>query len=194
VALCYARVMTPRPAFAAAVALALAASSPGRAQPPPAVAPAPTGTGIATCIWNALPNATRAALVASGPTIDDIGKAVGDMNPALMELAKSQCPAAPSKAVEDAAREAWAGVVMSRWAEGQLAQRYHVAPADLTRDWAKVPASARDQIATGFDKTPEASRPAIAPLAAQLKLTDPGALDLLSAWAIAQIRLAAVTQ
>src|SRR3974390_34785 len=105
--------MTPRPALAAAVALALAASSQGRAQPP-AVAPAPTGVGIATCIWNALPNATRAALIASGPTIDDIGKAVGDMNPALMELAKSQCPAAPTQAVNDAAKEAWPGGVMSR--------------------------------------------------------------------------------
>ncbi|HVN01162.1 MAG TPA: hypothetical protein VMT68_13205 [Caulobacteraceae bacterium] len=185
-----------RPLAATLIATTLLAGA-ARAQPPAPAAPPPpstppTGIGIARCIWDALPAATRAALIASGPSIDDIGKAVGGMNPALMALAKSQCPTAPTPAVEGAAKEAWAGVVMSKWSEGQLAARYRVTPADLARGWARVPAPARSQIAAGFDKTPEESRPAIAPFAQSLKLTDPPALDLLSAWAIAQIRLAAI--
>jgi hypothetical protein len=184
--------MMARPAiFPPLLALAaLLFAGPALAQPPPAQPATPLA--IARCIWDALPSTTRAALIASGPSIDDIGKAIGAMNPALMELAQSQCPSAASQADEEAAKDAWAGVVMTKWSEGELAARYHVTPAALTRAWARLPAAPRAEIAAGFDKTPEAARPAVAPFAAQLGLTDPPALDLLSAWAIAQVRLAAL--
>ena len=126
---------------------------------------------------------------AAGTSVFRNLKAIGDMNPALMQLAQSQCPSAATPSEEEAAKDAWAGVVMTKWSEGELAARYQVKPADLARAWSHVPGASRSAIAAGFDKTPEAARPAIAPLAGQLKLTDPAALDLLSAWAIAQMRL-----
>ena len=144
---------------------------------------------IARCTWAALPERTRAALIASGPSIDDIGKAVSDMNPALMELAQSQCPAPATPQIEAASKNAWAGTVMTHWAEGELAARYGVTPAALTAAWSRVPADQRRQIAAGFDSTPEAVRANVAGFAAALRLADPIALDLLSAWAIAALRL-----
>lgn len=112
------------------------------------------------------------------------------MNPTLIQLAQSQCPAAPTPQIEAASREAWAGVVMTNWAEGELAARYAITPAALARAWSHVTPGQRRQLASGFDATPEASRGNVASFAAELQLTDPAALDLLSAWAIAQIRLA----
>jgi hypothetical protein len=174
------------------VVTALAAAilgGPVAAQTPPAPASPLT---IARCTWAALPAATRAALVASGPTIDDIGKAVAGMSPALMQLAQSQCPSPATREIDDAAKDAWAGTVMTNWAEGELSSRYRVTPAALALAWSRVPAAGRRQIAAGFDKAPEAVRGDVAGFAAQLRLTDPGALDLLSAWAIAQTKLAAL--
>ena len=55
-----------------------------------------------------------------------------------------------------------------------------------------MPAASRRQIAAGFDKAPEAVRGDVAGFAADLGITDPIALDLLSAWAIAQTKLAAL--
>jgi hypothetical protein len=136
---------------------------------------------IARCTWAALPDRTRAALIASGPSIDDIGKAISNMNPALMELAQSQCPSPQTPQIETASKDAWAGTVMTHWAEGELAARYGVTPSALTVAWSLIGA--------GFDSTPEAVRANVAGFAATLRLTDPVALDLLSAWAIAEIRL-----
>jgi hypothetical protein len=175
-------------ALAAALGLGVTGGTAG-AQPAP---PPPGPLAIARCTWAALPATTRAALVASGPTIDDIGKAVGGMSPALMQLAQSQCPSPATKEIADAARDAWAGTVMTSWAEGQLASRYRVTPGALALAWTRVPPAARRRIATGFDKPPEAVRGDIAGFAAQLRLSDPTALDLLSAWAIAQMKLAAL--
>jgi hypothetical protein len=175
----------------AVIVLAAALCGPAAAQTP---APAPASPlAIARCTWDALPARTRAALVASGPAIDDIGKAVSEMNPALMQLAQSQCPSPATREIDAAAKDAWAGTVMTNWAEGQLASRYRVTPAALALAWSRMPAAARRQIAAGFDKPPEAVRGDIAGFAAQLRLTDPVALDLLSAWAIAQMKLAALS-
>ncbi|HEY3800000.1 MAG TPA: hypothetical protein VGL58_16755 [Caulobacteraceae bacterium] len=175
--------------LAALAALLMLTAGPAAAQvsPPPVSALA-----IARCTWAALPERTRAALIASGPTIADIGKAVAGMSPALIQLAQSQCPAPATAEIGEAAKDAWAGRVMTNWAEGELAARYGVAPAALARAWSRAPPAARRQIAAGFDKPPDAVRPDVAAFAAQLRLTDPAALDLLSAWALAQIRLAAI--
>jgi hypothetical protein len=178
----------PRPLASIAAILTLAAGPVAAQAPPPTVTP----LTIARCTWASLPDRTRAALVASGPSIDDIGKAMSDMNPALMQIAQSQCPSAPTRQIEAASREAWAGVVITNWAEGELAARYAVAPAALARAWSHVSPAQRRQLASGFDATPEASRGSVASFATDLRLTDPAALDLLSAWAIAQIRLAAL--
>jgi hypothetical protein len=158
----------------------------------PSPAPPPGPVQIARCWWSALPNTTRAALVKAGPGIDDIGKAVTAMSPSLIALAESQCPIPSSRQVDEAAKDAWAGVVMTSWAEGRLKADYGVSQAALTRAWARVPASERRALIAGFDQTPEAVRPHVASFAASLKLTDPTALDLLSAWAIAELRLAGI--
>jgi hypothetical protein len=158
------------------------------AQTPATAAPA-TPMAIARCTWAALPDRTRAALIASGPSIDDIGKAVADMNPALIELAQSQCPSAATPQIEAASKDAWAGTVMTHWAEGELAARYSVTPAALAGAWSRVPPDQRRQIAAGFDSPPEAVRANVAGFAATLRLSDPIAFDLLSAWAIAETRL-----
>ena len=171
--------------FAAALAAPAAAQAPTPASPV-------TGMAIARCIWAALPDRTRATLIASGPTNDDIGKAVSGMNPALMELAQSQCPSPETPQIEAASKDAWAGTVITHWAEGELAARYSVTPAALAVAWSRVPPDQRQQIATGFDSTPEAVRANVAGFAARLRLTDPIALDLLSAWAIAEIRLSSL--
>ena len=161
--------------------------------PAAAQTPAPASAlAIARCTWSALPATTRAALVASGPSIDDIGKAVTGMSPTLMQLAQSQCPQPTTQQIYDDAKDAWAGTVMTNWAEGELSSSYQVTPAALALAWGRVPAAARRQIAAGFDKAPEAVRGDIAGFAGELRLTDPTALDLLSAWAIAQIKLAAL--
>jgi len=168
--------------------------APAAAQtPPPAVAPPPAGPlAIARCTWASLPATTRAALIASGPSIDDIGKAITGMNPTLMQLAQSQCPTPATREIDEAAKDAWAGTVLTNWAEGELSARFHITPAALARAWSRVPAASRRQIAAGFDKTPDAVRGAVAGFAADLGITDPIALDLLSAWAIAQMKLAAL--
>jgi hypothetical protein len=83
--------------------------------------------------------------------------------------------------------------VLTNWAEGELTARYHVAPAALARSWSRVPAASRRQIAAGFDKTPDEVRGAVAGFAADVGVSDPVALDLLSAWAIAQMKLAALS-
>src|ERR1700741_4708046 len=98
----------------AGTVLAALLCGPVAAQTPP---PAPASPlAIARCIWEALPARTRAALVASGPTIDDIGKAVSGMNPALMQLAQSQCPSPATREIDAASKDAWAGTVMTNWA------------------------------------------------------------------------------
>jgi hypothetical protein len=182
----------PRRLAGAIVAFALVA--PGvsaHAAPTDAASPASaTPLAIAHCIWVSLPNTTRAALVASGPTIEDIGRAVAGMNPALMALAQSQCPQAADAQIQEAAKDAWAGTVMTNWAEGELSSRYAVSPAALARAWSHVPAATRRQIAAGFDKEQTAVRGDVAGFAAELHLTAPVALDLLSAWAIARMKLA----
>jgi hypothetical protein len=181
----------PRRLAGAIVAFALVA--PGvsaHAAPTDAASPASaTPLAIARCIWVSLPNTTRAALVASGPTIEDIGRAVAGMNPALMALAQSQCPQAADAQIQEAAKDAWAGTVMTNWAQGELAARYGVTAPALATAWSRVTPAQRRQIASGFDQAPEAVRANVAGFAAELRLTDPAALDLLSAWAIAEIRL-----
>ncbi|HZZ88596.1 MAG TPA: hypothetical protein VFE13_09715 [Caulobacteraceae bacterium] len=179
------------------VGLALAlVNVPAVAQIPAAPAPsAPassSGPAIARCRWTALPDRTRAALIASGPSLEDIGKAISGMSPTLLDLARSQCPAPTTPQIEAASKEAWAGVVITSWAEGELAQRFGVTPAALARAWARVSPAERHALAAGFDKTPEATRASVASFAAELRLTDPAALDLLSAWAIAELRLSAL--
>jgi hypothetical protein len=159
---------------------------------PTSVAQPPSGLAIARCVWAALPDRTRAALVASGPSLDDIGKAISGMNPTLLELARSQCPAPDTPQIEAAWKEAWAGVVITSWAESELAARYGVSPAALARAWSHVSPNSRRELAAGFNKTPEAARASVAPFAADLRLTDPVALDLLSAWAIAELRLSSL--
>jgi len=112
------------------------------------------------------------------------------MNPALIQLAQSQCPSPATREIDAASKDAWAGTVMTNWAEGELSARYAVTPFALARAWGHVPAGARRQIAAGFDKEQSAVRGDVAGFAAELHLTAPVALDLLSAWAIAQMKLA----
>jgi len=183
----------PRHLAGAVIALTVCATSAIAAPGPMTPSPAPaTPQAIARCIWASLPNTTRAALVASGPTIDDIGNAVGAMNPALMDLAQSQCPHPATPEIQEAAKDAWAGTVMANWAQGELAARYRIAAPALDLAWSHVPLAQRRLIAGGFDQPPQAVRANVAGFAAELRLTDPGALDLLSAWSIAQIRLASL--
>jgi hypothetical protein len=115
------------------------------------------------------------------------------MNPTLMQLAQSQCPAPTTQASADATKDAWAGTVMTNWSEGELAARFHVTHEGLARAWSHVPPAERRQIAAGFDQTPGAVRGNVTGFAAELRLTDPVALDLLSAWAIAQVRMATLS-
>jgi hypothetical protein len=178
----------------APIVLAALLGAPAVAQTPPTAAASPPASplAIARCTWASLPATTRAALIASGPSIDDIGKAITDMNPTLMQLAQSQCPAPATREIDAAAKDAWAGTVLTNWAEGELAARFHITPTALARAWSRVPAPSRRQIAAGFDKTPDAVRGAVAGFAADVGVTDPIALDLLSAWAIAQMKLAAL--
>jgi hypothetical protein len=188
--------MPHRPALAIVLATALFGAGGVAALPsqrPVGMAPILTSSplALARCLWAALPATTRARLVASGPSIDDIGKAISNMNPALMQLAQSQCPRATNQ-TESAAKDAWAGTVMTNWAEGELNARYHVTPTALGQAWSRVPPATRRRIAAGFDETPEAVRGNVGAFAADLGLADPPALDLLSAWAIAQLKLAAL--
>ena len=176
----------PRRLATTVLAVALGGSASAQTPPTPPASP----LAIARCTWASLPATTRAALIASGPTIDDIGQAVSKMSPALIQLAQSQCPSPATREIDAAAKDAWAGTVMTNWAEGELSARYAVTPAALARAWSHVPAASRRQIAAGFDKAPEAVRGDVGGFGAELHVTAPVALDLLSAWAIAQMKLA----
>lgn len=122
----------------APIAATLLLASPAGAQPSSPTVAAPTPLSIARCVWAALPATTRAALVASGPSIDDISNAITGMSPALMQLAQSQCPSPTTQTVSDAVKDAWAGTVMTNWAEGELAARFHVTHEGLARAWSHV--------------------------------------------------------
>ena len=95
--------------------------------------------------------------------------------------------------MNEAAKDAWAGTVMTNWSEGELAARFHLTHDALQRAWGHVSPAARRQIGAGFNETPDAVRGNVASFAAELRLTDPVALDLLNAWGIAQTRLAGLS-
>ena len=169
-------------------ALCMAASEP----PPPAPAPAAAANPLAIgrCVWEALPKATRDALLAAGPTVDDFGRAVDALDKSLLELARSQCPAVTSKAQADAVAEGWTATIITAWSAAQLKARYGVSEAALETSWRHVGPAARQALAADFDKPPEASRPEIAAQAHELGLDDPAAQDLLLFWSMTQLKLA----
>ncbi len=179
----------PRLPLAVLIAVCAGAAA---AQTPTATpaAPAATPLAIGRCLWTSLPKATRDALVSSGPRVDDISRALGGLNPSLLTLARSQCPPVTGKDEADKVSDVWTATALGAWAAWQLGAHYHVDPAALDRAWAHVDAAGRKTLIADFDKTPQATRPDLAAMSRDLKLTAAAAHDLLVFWALSQLHLA----
>ena len=177
--------------FAAALAIQPALAADAQSAPG---APAPTAgpLAIGRCVWESLPKATRDALLAAGPTVDDFGRALDAVDKSLMDLARSQCPTITSKAQADAVAEGWTVTILIAWSAAQLKSRYGVSEPALEASWRHVGPAARQALAADVAKTPEASRPEIAAQARELGLKDPQAEDLLLFWSMTQLKLAAL--
>ena len=179
-------------ALAAVLAVATTAGPALAADPATGSVPAAAASPLAIgrCVWESLPKATRDALLAAGPTIDDFGRAVDAVDKSLMDLARSQCPPVTSKAQEDAVAEGWTATILTAWSAAQLKSRYGVSQAALEASWRHVGPAARQALAADIDKTPDASRTEIAGQARELGLKDPAAQDLLLFWSMTQLKLA----
>jgi hypothetical protein len=179
-------------ALASALAVGAAADAPYKppapAAPPP---PPPTPLALGRCLYDGLPKATRGALAASGPSIDNISAAISGLNPSLMDVARSQCPAPATRADAEKASDAWTAIVLADWSATQLKAR-HVTQAQLEAAWSQFPADQRRKFEADEDKPPETERANIAPLAKTLGLADDAGVDLVIYWALAQLHLAAL--
>jgi hypothetical protein len=158
----------------------------------PAPAPAASPLAIGRCVWEKLPKATRDALVAAGPTVDDFGRAVDALDNSLMDVARSQCPPIASKAQADEVAAGWTATIITAWSAAQLESRYGVSQAALETSWRHVGPAARQALAADMVKPPEAARLEIAAQARELGLKDPAAQDLLVFWSMTQLKLAAL--
>lgn len=183
-----------RQVAAAALAAALAAAPAFAADTPAPASPAPAASPVAIgrCVWKSLPKATKDALLAAGPTVDDFGRVLGAIDPSLMDLARSQCPQVGSKAEADAAANGWTATILTAWSAAQLQRRYGVTESALETSWRHVGPAQRRALAADMDKSPAAARPEIAAQARELGLNDPNAEDLLVFWSMTQLRLAAL--
>jgi hypothetical protein len=164
------------------------------AAPAPASAPGAAAgpLAIGRCVWEALPKATRDALVAAGPTVDDFGRAVDAIDSSLLDVARGQCPPVTSKAQADEVAAGWTATIITAWSAAQLKSRYGVSEAALQTSWRHVGPAARQALAADMVKPPEAARPEIAAQARELGLVDPAAQDLLVFWSMTQLKLAAL--
>jgi hypothetical protein len=181
--------MPRRLAFLAVFAALTAA--PALADTPPPAPPA-TPLAVGRCLWESLPTATRDALVASGPSIDDISKALGGLNPALIDVARAQCPRPVTEADAQKATEAWTSLALSSWAQVQLARQDKVTSAALTAAWAKYTPAERAKFSADEDKPPETERANVAPLAQALGVTTPNDIDVLAFWVLCRLHLDAM--
>ena len=179
-------------AFVGLLAAALATGAAQAADTSPAAPSAASPLAIGRCVWEKLPKATRDALLAAGPTVDDFGRAVDAVDNSLMEVARSQCPPITSKAQADEVAAGWTATIITAWSAAQLKSRYGVSEAALQTSWRHVGPAARQALAADMVKPPEAARPEIAAQARELGLVDPAAQDLLVFWSMTQLKLAAL--
>ena len=85
--------------------------------------------------WEGLPKATREAVAASGPSADDVYRAMNDMNPSLMDVARAQCPSPATTDDAQKVSDAWVAVALQAWAETQLYRQDKIGPASLEDAW-----------------------------------------------------------
>jgi hypothetical protein len=168
----------------------LAAGAPPPSAPPAAAAPSPAAIG--RCLWQGLPNTTRQALVASGTSVNDVSKALDNLDQNLLDVARSQCPAPAAKADAEKAAEAWTAVVLSAWSSAELATHYKVGDAALQRAWSHFTPAQRQAFEADESKPPDTERANVASMTRELGLTTPEATDLLIFWSLSQLHLAAL--
>jgi len=177
---------------ASVVAAAVSADTPYR-PPPPTAPPAspPTPLALGRCLYDGLPKATREALAASGPSIDNISAAISGLNPSLMDLARSQCPSPANRVDAEKASDAWTAIVLSNWSAAQLSAR-NVTQAQLDAAWSRFTPAQRRQFELDENQAPDVERADVAPLAKSLDLSDDAGVDLVIYWCLAQLHLAAL--
>ena len=171
--------------------LSLAMASSGSAQPA-ASTPPPTPLAIGRCLWEGLPKATRDALDASGPAVEDVSQALNNMNPSLMDVARAQCPSPADSDQAHKVTDAWVALALQSWAETQLYKQHKITPAALADAWRRFTPDERRQFEANEDKPPEAERANAAPMAKSLGLTADSDLDLVAFWVLCQLHLAAL--
>jgi hypothetical protein len=183
----------PRLCLAAAAFVAVALANPARAVDTPTAPPAATSpVAIGRCLWEGLPKATREAVAASGPTADDVYRAMNAMNPSLMDVARAQCPSPAT--TDDAQRvtDAWVALALEAWAQTQLYRQDKIAPATLEDAWRRFTPAERHQFELDEDKPPDAERADVASMTKALRLTTPADVDLVAFWVLSQLHLAAL--
>jgi hypothetical protein len=156
---------------------------------PPAT---PSPVAIGRCLWDGLPKATREAVAASGPSADDVYRAMNDMNPSLMDVARAQCPSPATTDDAQKVSDAWVAVALQAWAETQLYRQDKIGPASLEDAWRRFTPAQRHQFELDEDKPPDAERADVAPMTRALGLTAPTDVDLVAFWVLSQLHLTAL--
>jgi hypothetical protein len=160
--------------------------------PPPVPPPAPSPATVGRCLWQGLPNTTRQALVGAGPSVDDVSKALDNLDQNLLVVARSQCPTPATKDDAEKAAEAWTAVVLSAWSSAELSSHYKVSDAALQRAWSHFTPAQRQTFSADEGKPPETERANVASMTRELHLTTPEATDLVVFCSLSQLHLTAL--
>lgn len=176
----------------ALAALSLVAASARAADPPTSPPATPSPVAIGRCLWEGLPKATREAVAASGPTADDVYRAINAMNPSLMDVARAQCPAPATTDDAQKVTDAWVALALQAWAQTQLYRQDKIAPEALEEAWRQFSPAERRQFELDEDKPPEAERANVASMTRTLGVTAPTDVDLVAFWVLCQLHLAAL--
>jgi len=176
------------------IAAALVATAPAAAAqsaappPPPAVAPAYVS---ALCVWRALPDITRAQLLAAGPGVNDLAQALKTDAAAALQTAGDGCHVPAAGAAHDDELQAFTFVVVEAWASARLHSGFGVDEAALRQAWARVSADTRAKVlAADLEPTPDDAIATLADFTAGLHVTDPAAKLLVAIYASVRLHLA----
>jgi len=178
--------LPPLLAIMAAVAMI---AGPTLAEDAPA---ASSPVAIGRCLWDGLPKSTRDALTASGPTAEDVSRAMNALNPSLMDVARAQCPSPASADEAQKVTDAWVALALGTWAQTQLYRQDKVAPAALEDAWRRFTPAERHQFQLDEDKPRATERADLAPMAKALGVSADADVDLIAFWVLCQLHLAAL--
>ncbi|MFI4973553.1 MAG: hypothetical protein ACHP84_03325 [Caulobacterales bacterium] len=167
--------------------VALAVSAPAAM---PALAAQATPAASAQCIWRTIPAKARSAVLAAGPSLDDLEAAMNAISAATLKSATRRCGVSGPDQGRDVAA-AWAAQVLETWSQTKLRARYRVSDAALELAWRHVPELNRAQLMAA-DQEPGAASgvAALHGMTEELHLSGDEAGSLVAVWGFARLKLA----